>query len=60
MLLVEDNDEVAAGTQSVLESMGCTVSRRINADNALRTLGGHSNAADSSRGQAGRPACGAK
>ena len=38
VLLVEDNDEVAAATQSVLESMGCRVSRRVNADDALRAL----------------------
>jgi len=46
VLLVEDNDEVAAATQSVLESMGCTVIRRANADDALRTLEGHSSEFD--------------
>ncbi|HEX6703795.1 MAG TPA: ATP-binding protein [Albitalea sp.] len=41
VLLVEDNDDVAAATQGVLESMGCIVSRRGNADEALQVLGGH-------------------
>jgi signal transduction histidine kinase/CheY-like chemotaxis protein len=38
VLLVEDNDEVAAGTEALLRMMGHTVTRAFNADAALRLL----------------------
>ncbi|MFP3646181.1 ATP-binding protein [Paraburkholderia sp. SIMBA_054] len=38
ILLVEDNDEVAAGLSAVLELMGHHVTRLANADDALLTL----------------------
>ena len=38
VLLVEDNPDVAAATQSVLETLGCAVQRAVGADEALRRL----------------------
>ncbi|WP_206996514.1 hybrid sensor histidine kinase/response regulator [Trinickia mobilis] len=38
ILLVEDNDEVAAGTEALLEMMGHTVTYVFNADAALRLV----------------------
>ncbi len=38
VLIVEDNPEVAAATQSVLETLGCSVQRALSADDALRLL----------------------
>jgi CheY-like chemotaxis protein len=37
-LLVEDNEEVAAGVAAVLETFGCTVRHEITADKALEVL----------------------
>ena len=43
LLLVEDNEEVAAGVAAVLETFGCIVRHEVTADNALRVLrAGHS------------------
>jgi signal transduction histidine kinase len=38
VLLVEDNEEVAAGTAAVLRSMGCVVHREHDASRAMRQL----------------------
>jgi signal transduction histidine kinase len=38
VLLVEDNEEVAAGVAAVLETFGCTVRHEITADKALEVL----------------------
>ncbi|WP_118184238.1 hybrid sensor histidine kinase/response regulator [Paraburkholderia phosphatilytica] len=38
ILLVEDNDEVAAGTEALLQMMGHSVSCAFNADTALRLI----------------------
>ncbi|CAN7700093.1 ATP-binding protein [Caballeronia sp. LjRoot29] len=39
VLLVEDNDEVAAGIAAVLEVFGCTVRHETTADSAMLVLG---------------------
>jgi CheY-like chemotaxis protein len=41
VMLVEDNDEVARATRSLLESMGCQVLRAADARQALETIYAH-------------------
>jgi signal transduction histidine kinase/ActR/RegA family two-component response regulator len=40
VLLVEDNNEIAAATRLALESLGCTVERCVNADEAVQIMAG--------------------